>query len=1009
MTTTTAAGTSAVPQPRPAAGSGAPTAAVRAIGLRKTYGHGDNAVHALDGVDVDFHAGRFTAVMGPSGSGKSTLMHVTAGLDTATAGQVLLGDTDLTTLKDKALTALRRDRLGFVFQQFNLIPTLTALENITLPLALAGRRADREWLDRIVQVVGLESRLAHRPAELSGGQQQRVAVARALVGRPEVVYADEPTGNLDSRSGAEVLSFLRRSVEDMGQTIVMVTHDAVAASYADRVVFLADGQVVGDIVAPTSAAGAGLHEGAGPMRRYALRGILAHKRRLLSTVTAVLLGVAFMAGSLVFTDTMKASLSGAFQDGERSTDVLVRGPVTIKTGQGDQHAPVPARLAADLAGVDGVAAVAPRLEGFAQVLGADGKPVDDLSGGAAPSGAAWAADERLNPFELVDGRAPRGADEVVVDRSTADAADLAVGDRTSVLTGAAPQDMTVVGIATFAGQDNRAGNRTVLFSAATANRLLGGDGRVDGIALLADDGVDQAQLAKRVEAVLPAGDEAITGTALAEENGKRTNEDVTFFSLFMTVFAVVALLVGAFIISNTFTILVAQRTRELALLRAIGASARQVRRSVVLEALVVGTVASALGLLAGVGVARGIQELWSVLGITMPDGPLVVSGRSLVIAFVVGVLVTVASALLPARRAARVAPVAAMRAVAVEPVRVSRRRAAIGLVLTAASGVSVVLGILGGVVPLVLLGALGALFGVATLAPLLARPVVRLLAALLPRLVGIRGLLARENAVRNPRRTAATASALMIGVALVGSITSFAASGKHSVTASFDQEFRGDLVVESGAWMFGGVSPELSTALQARPEVAVAVPRQFTQAQVGDGSAEVTGWTAGLAKVFDVGRTPSSAATLGADGVALGTSYAKDHEPGSGRLRDDHDGVRREPQLDRAPAVPAHRLGRRGGGRPGHVRCAAARRAGHQRLHQGRGRRECRGTARGRRPGGGAVRERPGARPGRDAGRRRGGLQRGPGHRLRPARAGDRDRAARHREHGGAVGRGADP
>ena len=225
------------------------------------------------------------------------------------------------------------------------------------------------------------------------------------------------------------------------------------------------------------------------MRRYALRGILAHKRRLLSTVTAVLLGVAFMAGSLVFTDTMKASLSGAFQDGERSTDVLVRGPVTITTGQGTQHAPVPADLAADLAAVDGVAAVAPRLEGFAQVLGTDGKPVDDLSGGAAPSGAAWAADERLNPFELVDGRAPRGADEVVVDRSTADAADLSVGDRTSVLTGAAPQEMTVVGIATFAGQDNRAGNRTVLFSAATADRLLGGDGRVDGIALLADDGV----------------------------------------------------------------------------------------------------------------------------------------------------------------------------------------------------------------------------------------------------------------------------------------------------------------------------------------------------------------------------------------------------------------------------------------------------------------------------------------------------------------------------------------
>jgi putative ABC transport system ATP-binding protein len=248
-TGTTTPTTAEVPRPRPAA---SPAAAVRAVDLRKTYGRGDNAVHALDGVSVDFVAGRFTAVMGPSGSGKSTLMHVTAGLDAATSGQVLVGDTDLTTLKDKALTRLRRDRIGFVFQQFNLVPTLTALENITLPLALAGRTADDEWLARIVDVVGLAPRLRHRPAELSGGQQQRVAVARALVARPEVVFADEPTGNLDSGSGAEVLAFLRRSVDDMGQTIVMVTHDAVAASYADRVMFLADGAVVGDLVAPTA-------------------------------------------------------------------------------------------------------------------------------------------------------------------------------------------------------------------------------------------------------------------------------------------------------------------------------------------------------------------------------------------------------------------------------------------------------------------------------------------------------------------------------------------------------------------------------------------------------------------------------------------------------------------------------------------------------------------------------------------------------------------------------------
>ena len=227
-------------------------AAVRIVDVRKSYGSGESLVHALDGVTVDFGTGRFTAVMGPSGSGKSTLMHVAAGLDSATSGSVLLGDTDLTGLKDKALTALRRDRLGFVFQQFNLVPTLTAAENITLPMRLAGRPADPAWVDRIIDVVGLRDRLSHRPSELSGGQQQRVAVARALANRPEVVFADEPTGNLDSRSGAEVLTVLRRSVDETAQTVVMVTHDPVAASYADRVVFLADGQVVGELADPTA-------------------------------------------------------------------------------------------------------------------------------------------------------------------------------------------------------------------------------------------------------------------------------------------------------------------------------------------------------------------------------------------------------------------------------------------------------------------------------------------------------------------------------------------------------------------------------------------------------------------------------------------------------------------------------------------------------------------------------------------------------------------------------------
>ena len=229
-----------------------PMPAARAIGATKAYGKGESEIRALDGIDVEFHAGQFTAVMGPSGSGKSTLMHALAGLDELTEGQVLIGDVDLTTLNDKKLTKLRRDRLGFVFQAFNLVPTLTALENITLSMDLAGRKPDPVWLDLVVSTVGLSERLKHRPSELSGGQQQRVAVARALAGRPDLVFADEPTGNLDSRTGAEILAFMRQAVQDLGQTIVMVTHDPVAASYADRVVFLADGHIVDELQNPTA-------------------------------------------------------------------------------------------------------------------------------------------------------------------------------------------------------------------------------------------------------------------------------------------------------------------------------------------------------------------------------------------------------------------------------------------------------------------------------------------------------------------------------------------------------------------------------------------------------------------------------------------------------------------------------------------------------------------------------------------------------------------------------------
>jgi putative ABC transport system permease protein len=611
------------------------------------------------------------------------------------------------------------------------------------------------------------------------------------------------------------------------------------------------------------------------MLQLTLRGLVAHKRRLASTVLAILLGVSFMAGSRILTDTMKSSLAGVYVDSERTTDVQVRGPLAF---DGAGRAPLDGRLVDTVAGVSGVAAVAPRIEGFAQVLDADGKPVGDLDKGALPLGAAWAEDEALNPFRLVDGAAPRADDQVVIDKGTADAAHLKVGSTTSVLTSAAPHPVTVVGIARFGDADSMAGASSVLFTPAAAGRYLSPDGTVSSIAIRADHGVSQSELASRVEALLPTKAEAVTGTVLAKENSDRKNDDVSFFSLFITVFAVVALLVGAFIINNTFAIVVAQRTRELALVRALGASRRQVRRSVALEALIVGALSSALGLVAGIGVAHGLHALMSAFGISLPEASLVVQPSSLVLAFAIGVVVTVVSALLPARRAARVAPVAAMRDMAVETPRRSVTRLVLGLVLAAGGATGVVVGVLAGQIAPVLLGALASMLGVATLGPVLARPAVRVLGAWLPRTQGMRGLLAKENALRNPRRTSATAAALMVGVSLVGAMTCFAASGKWSVQTSFDNEFRGDLVVDSGAWQYGGFSAAMVDEVRKLPEVGTVVSKRFTTTSI-DGALEYEfgGWdTTRLAQMFDVGTTAGNATGLGTDGIAVQKKLAKD-------------------------------------------------------------------------------------------------------------------------------------
>ena len=317
-----------------------PIPVVAGAGITRTYGSGDTAVHALQGVSVEVTSGKLTAVMGPSGSGKSTLMHILAGLDKPTEGDVWVSGTALGELNDTQLTKLRREHIGFIFQFFNLLPMLSAKENIVLPLSIAGEKADPDWLEQLTTTVGLQDRLSHRPSELSGGQQQRVAIARALVSKPTVMFADEPTGNLDSRTGAEILALLRESVDGYGQTTVMVTHDPHAAAIADRILFLADGQIVKDVgPSTTHEILAALEEVTASMIGVALKGLLGRKLRAALTAFAIVLGVAMISGSFVLTDTLGKTFDGIYEELYDETDAVISSKAAIETQDGETEAP----------------------------------------------------------------------------------------------------------------------------------------------------------------------------------------------------------------------------------------------------------------------------------------------------------------------------------------------------------------------------------------------------------------------------------------------------------------------------------------------------------------------------------------------------------------------------------------------------------------------------------------------------------------------------------------------
>ncbi|HLT69420.1 MAG TPA: FtsX-like permease family protein [Acidimicrobiales bacterium] len=612
------------------------------------------------------------------------------------------------------------------------------------------------------------------------------------------------------------------------------------------------------------------------MLRTTVKSLAAHKRRLLATCSAVLLGVAFLAGMLVLGDTMTEGFSRMFTEANSGTDVVVRSSVEVGAGDFAERGTIDRALVEEVAAVDGVESAAASIIGHGRIVGADGDPV---GGNGPPTYAGnWIADDDLNPYDLAEGRAPEAPGEVVIDKAAAKAGDLAVGDTTIVRT-PEPIEVTIVGLATFGEADSQGPITWAAFTDEFAEEVvLRQPGQVTRIVASAEDGVSQDELARRIDAVLPDGVETLTGAELTEEEETALQEDfLGFLRIFMLVFAGIALVVATFSIYNTFSILVTQRTRESALLRAVGASRGQVLRSVALEALVVGLVASAGGIALGIGLAAGLLSVMEGMNMAVPGTPLVIGTGTIVTAAAVGVLVTLLASVAPAVRASRVAPLAALRDVAVDRSATSRVRAAGGALAGAAGAVLVVAGASGRDVGLAGMGALVTLVGVVMLGPVLARPAAGVLGAPLAAR-SLSGVLARRNAMRNPQRTTGTAAALMIGVAVVSLFTVVAASVKQSVEETVDAQFAGDLVVATDGWGVGGLPVEMADAIAELPEVdTVAAAANAPVRLDGEDDVAAAADIASLTRLFDLEVTGGSLDAVGDDGLAVSERYAEDN------------------------------------------------------------------------------------------------------------------------------------
>jgi len=608
------------------------------------------------------------------------------------------------------------------------------------------------------------------------------------------------------------------------------------------------------------------------------KGLVAHKVRFLLTALAVIIGVAFMAGTSVLTATIQQTFDDLFADIYRTTDAVVRAPEVLDSDFGTGQRPnVPASLTEIVKRAPSVEAVVGQVTGpYAQVVGKNGKAI----GGNGPPtfGLGWVTNPTLNQFHLVTGRPPRTSDEIVIDRHTADEGNLQVGDRVTVLTTKPARQYSVVGTARFGTADSLAGASITLFTMSEAQRIANSRGQFGEISVVAKDGVSQDEVTRDIEEQLDREGfgkkyEVVTGDAITKENQDAIDKQLGFIRIGLSIFALVALIVGAFIIYNTFSIVVAQRLREMALLRAIGASRRQVLGSVIGESLIVGLVASAIGVVVGVFVALGLKALLNAIGFGLPGSGVVVRPSAIVTALVVGVVITLVSAVVPARQAARIPPIAAMRVVALERPLNRALRTGIGLAITVLGVLLMALGLFGSSgIAAVGVGALLVLLGVFVLSPLFARGLALAIGLPLRKIKGITGELARENAARNPRRTATTGAAVMIAVSLVGFITIFAASANKSIGAAIDSQLKTDYIVTSGQGNGApvGLSPALGEAIAALPEVAASTPVRLGQAGINDSRVFVNAIDAVAgAQVSDFDGVAGSFAAIEDNGIAV--------------------------------------------------------------------------------------------------------------------------------------------